>query len=97
MIYLKISYVHSSISSTVLQKAIAFCIPNIILKYPGYENVKDLVEEKAVFLVRTLEEFVRCLDKIKNFQYNAELKHYFFDLKPRNIKHFLVDILNINS
>ncbi|MDD5039762.1 MAG: hypothetical protein PHY34_01300 [Patescibacteria group bacterium] len=78
---LKIASVHTSVFSTVLEEAIAFSTPNIIIKKDGWKNVEYLVKKGFAVAVDTPEEFV---DLIKNFKKMPNIQSDYFYIKQSN-------------
>ena len=82
---LKISYVHASVYSTVLEEATAFSVPNIIIKHFGWENVKKLLDLHLAVLVKSPQDFISKLPTLANeiVQENAS---YYYDLSIKKEK-----------
>lgn len=75
--------------STVLYEALALGKKTILMKLPGVENMKNLVENKIVFLVSNELELKECLTSDSSPNRSGS---YFIQAKPNNKE--LFDLFN---
>jgi len=60
------SDLHVTVYSTVLLESMALGTPNIILRCPGYEKVRKLLEDEELLVAERPQDFVRILLKIRD-------------------------------
>jgi len=84
---LKNAYVHASVFSTVLEEAVAFSIPNLVIKFQGWENANHLIEKKLAVLVSTPREFVDSLENLPKT--NGDDADFFYTKESYRLKTIL--------
>lgn len=62
---LKQAKVHTSVFSTVLEEAVAFSVPNIIIKYNGWKNAEYLINKKLALVASSPAEFIKLIERIE--------------------------------
>lgn len=84
------AYVHVSVFSTVLEEALAFSVPNIIVTQNGWENVKYLIDKGLGIPANTPENFIKALSMSKKI-YKADLE-YFYSKSSDSLKKILLKL-----
>jgi len=94
--YLSTAKIQVGVYSTVLYEGLNYPLKTIIMKIPGYENIKDLIDNKNIFLANNS---IAIMEIIYNFEKNLNVSlnndQIFFIWESNSLNNIESEIKNI--